>query len=289
MQLSLEFWIEVVLIRFAAWKHQCSRGEVNLMMSHHHKDFETIVTVSDQHDGGGGDNGCRRVAHNILDCSARAMFAYAWHYGKLAAEGSSVRNSVCAAAAHRGEPRIMSSIAPPDRRTQTLNTRRLLLRPIEPGDHDALLALWRDPDVRRYLWDNQVISSDQVSSVQAASDICFESFGAGLYCLLLQSNPEQLAGFCGYRDFEATGTPELLYGMYPEHWGRGLVNEAAAELLRYGFDECEFERVVAATDTPNQPSVRVMQRLGMTFDERKRWHGLDTVFYSLSRAEFQRP
>jgi RimJ/RimL family protein N-acetyltransferase len=45
--------------------------------------------------------------------------------------------------------------------------------------------------------------------------------------------------------------------------------------------------VVAATDTPNQRSVRVMQRLGMFFSERREYHGLDTVFYALAREEFK--
>lgn len=180
----------------------------------------------------------------------------------------------------------MSSIAPPDHRAQALRTGRLLLRPIAPTDHDELLALWRDPDVRRYLWDNQVISSAEVARLQDISDRCFQEFGAGLFCLFLQAQPGRLAGFCGFRNFEDSGVPELLYGMYPSYWGRGLVGEAAAEVLRFGFKDCGFERIVGATDTPNQPSVKVMQRLGMTFEQRKRWHGLDTVFYSLSREEF---
>jgi RimJ/RimL family protein N-acetyltransferase len=44
--------------------------------------------------------------------------------------------------------------------------------------------------------------------------------------------------------------------------------------------------VIAATDTPNQASVRVLQRLGMFFHERREYHGLDTVFYQLAREEF---
>jgi RimJ/RimL family protein N-acetyltransferase len=47
-----------------------------------------------------------------------------------------------------------------------------------------------------------------------------------------------------------------------------------------------MESVVAATDTPNQASVRVLQRLGMFFRERREYHGLDTVFYGLGREEF---
>lgn len=170
-----------------------------------------------------------------------------------------------------------------------LDGRRLSLRPINQNDHTGLLTLWQNADVRRYLWDNLLVTEDQVRDVQQASDQSFERWGCGMYALLLHSAPERIAGFCGIRDFEQSGQPELLYGIHPDFWGRGLVNEAARLLLAHAFNQCGFERVFAATDTPNQPSVRVMQRLGMAFEERKRWHGLDTVFYSLDRGDFDSP
>ena len=57
-------------------------------------------------------------------------------------------------------------------------------------------------------------------------------------------------------------------------------------MLRYGFEDCGIERVLAATDTPNQRSVQVLRRLGMNFTERRQWHGLDTVFFDLTAADF---
>jgi len=66
----------------------------------------------------------------------------------------------------------------------------------------------------------------------------------------------------------------------------GYGQEAARAVLRHGFDNCGFTRVIAATDTPNQRSVNVLQSLGMSFMQRREWRGLDTVFYQLSAAEF---
>jgi RimJ/RimL family protein N-acetyltransferase len=40
--------------------------------------------------------------------------------------------------------------------------------------------------------------------------------------------------------------------------------------------------VRAATDPPNTASIRVMERLGMTFERRGELNGLDTVFYTLN-------
>ncbi|MFT7654704.1 MAG: RimJ/RimL family protein N-acetyltransferase, partial [Candidatus Azotimanducaceae bacterium] len=45
-------------------------------------------------------------------------------------------------------------------------------------------------------------------------------------------------------------------------------------------------QIIAAADTPNQRSIRVLQKLGMSFRERRQWHGLDTMFYEISSEDY---
>jgi RimJ/RimL family protein N-acetyltransferase len=171
----------------------------------------------------------------------------------------------------------------------TLSTARLVLRPISPSDVDALHCFWTDPSVRKYLWDNEIISRDTVVEIVRASDACFRELGSGLFAFELASEPGQLVGFCGLRHMDGTDDIELLYGVLPRYWGEGLVTEAAREVLRHGFETCGLERIMGATDTPNQRSVRVMQRLGMVFEGRREYKGLDTVFYTISPKELADP
>jgi ribosomal-protein-alanine N-acetyltransferase len=167
-----------------------------------------------------------------------------------------------------------------------LNTGRLKLRPIEQSDVDALHALWTDPDVRRYLWADQILPREQVADIVDKSVASFEQEGFGFFALELAGQSGELIGFCGHRRGGEQDQIELLYGIHPRYWGAGLVAEAAREVLQFGFESCGFDTVVAATDTPNQQSVRVLQKLGMTFEGRREFHGLDTVFYSMTRNEF---
>lgn len=167
----------------------------------------------------------------------------------------------------------------------TLRTQRLVLRPITPTDVDALHAFWTDPSVRKYLWDNEVISRERVEDIIQSSDACFAELGSGLFAIELTTQPGLLVGFCGLRHMNDTDEMELLYGVLPRYWGEGLVSEAAREVLRHGFEDCGLSRIMGATNTPNQRSVRVMQRLGMVFEDRREYKGLDTVFYSISPKE----
>lgn len=163
-----------------------------------------------------------------------------------------------------------------------IRTDRLILRPIAPSDVDALHNFWTDPAVRKYLWDNEIISRETVEDIVAASERCFAEVGSGLFAVELAQAPGELVGFCGLRRMADGPDLELLYGVLPRHWGEGLVSEAARAVLQHGFEACGLSRVMGATDTPNQRSVRVMQRLGMVFEERREYKGLDTVFYSIS-------
>ena len=167
-----------------------------------------------------------------------------------------------------------------------LETERLRLVPFGVDDVDALHELWTDPAVRRYLWDDEVIPRSTAEEIVTASTRDFARSGYGFWSLWSRDGVGALMGFCGFRRFEETDTPELLYGILPAHWGRGYVTEAGHAVIRHGFERCGFTRILAATDTPNQSSVQVMQRLGMVFEARREFHGLDTVFYTLSPEDY---
>ena len=64
-----------------------------------------------------------------------------------------------------------------------LTTERLRLRPVGPVDVDALHALWTDPHVRRFLWDDLVIDRATAAERVAASEASFAAAGGGLWAI----------------------------------------------------------------------------------------------------------
>lgn len=170
----------------------------------------------------------------------------------------------------------------------TLETARLRLRPATAADVDAFHALWTDPAVRQFLWDDVVIPRERAEEVVAASVECFETRRFGTWAVIERAS-DRLVGFAGLRSAGADGAEvELLYGLSPAYWGRGLATEAARAVLRYGFRALGLGRIVAATDAPNRASVRVMEKLGMTFERRERVGHLpyDQLHYAITREAF---
>ena len=71
----------------------------------------------------------------------------------------------------------MAPATPP---APTLRTARLALRPIDEGDLDALVRLWNDPPVGRYLWDGKPVTRENAAAVLRASRTTFHADGYGL-------------------------------------------------------------------------------------------------------------
>lgn len=167
----------------------------------------------------------------------------------------------------------------------TIDTPRLRLRPYEWTDIPTLHELWSDVQVREFLWDGDVISRERARTTVSDSLNDWASVGYGQWTMRLRDRP-QVIGFCGFRRAAWCDAPELLCGLAPAYWHRGLATEAATAALRHGFESLGFERVVAATDPPNRASVRLMERLGMTFERRGPLNGRDTLFYSMGSDRF---
>ena len=61
---------------------------------------------------------------------------------------------------------------------------------------------------------------------------------------------------------------EIGYAFDPAFGGRGLATEAAAAMLRLGFEDLGLHRVIARLDARNLPSARLCERLGMRLEAR---------------------
>jgi len=141
-----------------------------------------------------------------------------------------------------------------------IRTEQLIMRSWTEDDVDALHQLWIDPDVRRYLGDDIAITRERAAGVVRAHFESVATRGIG-YWALHPADEEPLVGFCGFRGIEETPEIEIVHGLLPAYWGRGLATEAARAALNYLW-ETAHTRVYARTDSPNEKSIAVLRRLG---------------------------
>jgi ribosomal-protein-alanine N-acetyltransferase len=173
-----------------------------------------------------------------------------------------------------------------------IETDRCRLHPLAVADAAPLHALWTRPRVRRFLWDDQIIPEAQTVDMLRTSGRLFEARGFGIWGVTTREHGTRqehtpLAGFAGYWPFWTPPIDELVMGIAPEHWGRGIATEVGAALIRFAFETVGMSAVHASTDAPHRASVRVMEKLNMAFARRATVDGLDTLFYTLPLARWQ--
>lgn len=159
-----------------------------------------------------------------------------------------------------------------------LTTERLVLRPFESTRADEVLRLFRDPSVRRFLLDDQLVDEGWVATEIEESDRRFAETGAGLWSLH-HGRDAPMIGFAGFRPFFDPPRLQLLYGLLPTAWGKGFATEAAEAVCAHGFEALGFTTIEAAIDVPNVRSGRVLERVGFT-PVRTTSEGDGTTFYS---------
>ena len=182
------------------------------------------------------------------------------------------------------------------RRVAELHTERLLLRQWREDDLEPFAALNADRQTMRYF--PSPPSREESDALAERSRQQIEEEGWGLWAVEVEGVTDFI-GFVGLArpSFEEHFTPAVEVGwrLGREHWGHGYATEAAGAALRYGFAELGLDEIVSFTSTLNEPSWRVMERLGMSHDPADDFehprvefgHPLRPhVLYRLSRADW---
>lgn len=156
----------------------------------------------------------------------------------------------------------------------TLETPRLKLRPVQPGDAPELEAFYGDPavmEIRKYGVMDGEVARGQVEVMVAH----WRTHGFGMW-VVEDKATGAFGGECGLRWVEDGSEVELSYGLYPRYRGRGLATEAARAALDFGADTLGLERIVAFSRGDNRVSHHVLEKLGMTLAWRRETgtHGL---------------
>ncbi|HEX2739223.1 MAG TPA: GNAT family N-acetyltransferase [Rubrobacter sp.] len=172
-------------------------------------------------------------------------------------------------------------IGPGDADRFSIKTARLCLRPVSMDDLDGLHRLWTDPAVREFFWDGETISRERAEAAVREGMGAFDLHGFGLW---IAEVGEDLIGFCGLRPLDNAPGVEVLYGITPLRWGEGFATEVALAMLRYGFEEAGLDRIIGIADRENAASRRVLEKIGMTFDEYVLNEGREEAHYSVRWA-----
>jgi ribosomal-protein-alanine N-acetyltransferase len=155
-------------------------------------------------------------------------------------------------------------------------------------DLDGFAAVWGDAEVTRYLPGGRPRTREQVAASLPGIIGHWQERGFGFWSLRLKDGGRWV-GYCGLRYLPDVDETEIAYGLLKDFWNQGLTTEAAHASLRHGFESLGLARIVAYAVPENRASTRVMERVGMRFEETVHIFGLDCVRYASAREEYRPP
>lgn len=149
--------------------------------------------------------------------------------------------------------------------TYPLRTARLDLRPYEPDDLEHVRHMHTREDVTRYLyWD--VLTDDEIRArlERKIGQAALRREGDGICPVaVLRETGEVVGDAALVWVSEEHRTGEVGFILKPEFQGRGLASEMAVEMLRIGFEDAGFHRIIGRCDARNTGSWGVLERVGM--------------------------
>ena len=161
-----------------------------------------------------------------------------------------------------------------------LSTERLLLRPIRLTDIAEVIEYSMVDDFSRHFG---YFSVEHVEAFVAQNVLAPWDVGPR-FSIVLDS---KVIGGIGLTIDKKNKIAEIAYSMAKEHWGKGIITEAARRVVRWGFEELGLEKIYAHSDVLNVGSWHVMEKLGMTREGLLSGHSLargvrhDDVYYGL--------
>ncbi|HET6556540.1 MAG TPA: GNAT family protein [Prolixibacteraceae bacterium] len=149
--------------------------------------------------------------------------------------------------------------------TIDIATERLLLRPIQPQDAEAVFNYRSNKQVNQY----QSFIPESLNEVDhfIAHKVCHEINvpGTWIQLVVIKKDDRHLIGDIGVH-FHAYDPLHSEIGCTFNciYHGQGYATEALKEIMNVLFYQWGKERISASVDPRNNPSIRLMERLGFT-------------------------
>ena len=153
--------------------------------------------------------------------------------------------------------------------SRTVETERLILRPLSVTDAEDAFEWQSDPEVNRYMIYPRYTDVEKTRAWIAGLADGDNEFGFKL------KQTGKVIGAGGIRYHPENGAWELGYNLNRGYWGRGYATEASRALIRWAYETEGARDFTAAHATANAASGNVIRKCGFTFDRFGQYSRID--------------
>jgi ribosomal-protein-alanine N-acetyltransferase len=159
-------------------------------------------------------------------------------------------------------------------------TQRLIMRPLTLADAPFMLQLLNDSAFITNIGDRGVRTVAEAEAYLSKGPLAsYQQYGFGLRALELQDN-QQLIGICGLIQRDILDAPDLGFALLPDFIRQGYAYEAAKAALQWAV-ALKIARLYAIVSLKNEPSQRLLAKLGFSNQGVINWQQQEVLLYQL--------
>ena len=148
----------------------------------------------------------------------------------------------------------------------TIQTSRLILRPLVTADAEDLFHINQTDGVLRYFPTTSPPPLEKIQQFVISQQNHWDTYGYGNWGIVPKGE-SQIIGWAGLQFLPELNDTEVGYLLDAPFWGKGYATEAAIASIQYGFDHCALDQVIALVHPDNIASNRVIEKCGMIYEE----------------------
>lgn len=141
-----------------------------------------------------------------------------------------------------------------------LKTKRLLLRQLNAEDKQAIYNIRSNAIVNRYINRPKTNSiADAEKFIERVNDNVTKNI-AVYWGITLKEKPDIIGTIVLWKISPEQLRAEIGYELYPLWHGKGIMQEAFTEVIKYGFETLLLKRIVAFTSKENEASKKLLEK-----------------------------
>ena len=131
-----------------------------------------------------------------------------------------------------------------------------------------MVQVFCDPEVMRF--SDGIKTREWVHEwLRSCLERYYQTWGFGPYAIVEQHG-QNVLGYCGlffFPELDGQAELEIGYRLIRSAWGKGYATEAAGAVRDYAFNTLSLRRLIAIIDPSNIASIRVAEKIGMTYEK----------------------
>ncbi len=171
-----------------------------------------------------------------------------------------------------------------------IETKRLILRPINQDDFEFLSEIFKVDDIAENLKFllNTKPENDKKTLIQSiiASHSTSEP---NVALIIINRESKNRIGTCGLIPLEGSDDVECFYALLPRYRGQGFAIESMKKLIEYAFMKLNLSKISAFINPKSTSLWKVAERVGMKYMGHIEYNNITSkaMFFTIEKSEYE--